>query len=294
MYNNIEYKKPIIVAEVGCNHKGSFDIAKNYIETISKDCDIIKFQKRHNRTLLTQEQYNSHHPNLCNSYGDTYGEHREFLEFDIEQHKQLMKLCEGLNIIYSTSVWDLISAKEIISLNPKLIKIPSASNNNFEMLKYICDNFNGEIHVSTGMTTKEEIENIVNLFENKNRNKDLILYSCVSGYPLMYNQIYLLDIVYLIDKYKNRVKNIGFSGHHIGVFIDIAAYTLGANIIERHITLNKGWKGTDHLSSIEPIELNELKHNLNNTYKALKYKPNILDIEKSQIKKLKYRDKNNG
>ena len=120
------FKKPYIIAEAGCNHKGEMSIARDLIATAALFCkaDAIKFQKRCVRELLTPEQYNAPHPNPANSYGKTYGEHREFLEFTADQHRQLKEWCEEFGITYSTSVWDLTSAKEITALNPKFIKIP--------------------------------------------------------------------------------------------------------------------------------------------------------------------------
>jgi sialic acid synthase len=288
----MNYNKPILIAEAGCNHKGDMQIAKEMIKIAAIFChaDIIKFQKRNNRELLTVEQYNSPHPNPANAYGLSYGEHREFLEFSLEQHKQLMKWCDEFGITYSTSVWDLTSAKEIASLNPSLIKIPSACNNHFEMLAWLCENYHGEIHLSFGMTTHDEEDKIVALFEKYGRNKDLIIYSCTSGYPVPFEDISLLEIVRLKTKFGNRVKNIGFSGHHLGIAIDISAYTLGASVIERHYTLDRTWKGTDHAASLEPDGIRRLKRDLDATYKALTYKNNeILEIEKVQRDKLKYR-----
>ena len=153
------YKKPFVIAEIGCNHKGDIEIAKELIKVAKIFCnaDAVKFQKRNNKELLTEQQYNQPHPNPANAYGETYGLHREYLEFDINQHAELKAYCEEMGIIYSTSVWDLTSAKEISSLHPLFIKIPSACNNNVEMLIWLCQNYKGEIHVSTGMTTKSEI-----------------------------------------------------------------------------------------------------------------------------------------
>lgn len=288
------YKKPTLIAEAGCNHKGDMKIAKELIQIAATYCkaDVIKFQKRNNKELLTEEQYNAPHPNPVNSYGDTYGAHREYLEFDLAQHRQLKAWCEEYGIIYSTSVWDRTSAKEIASLNPKLIKIPSACNNNFEMLDWLCKNYEGEIHLSFGMTTHEEEEEIVNLFEKNHRNKDLVIYSCTSGYPVPFEDVSLLEITRLRDKFGTRVKEIGFSGHHLGIAVDVAAYTLGASTIERHYTLDRTWKGTDHAASLEPEDIKLLKKDLNNVYQALTYKKEeILDIEKVQRDKLKYREK---
>ena len=145
----MKYIEPMVIAEIVCNHKGDLNIAKEMIETaaIYGKVDAVKFQKRCNRELLTPEQYNAPHPDPMNSYGNTYGEHREFLEFTLEQHRELKEYCEQLNIIYSTSVWDLTSAKEIIELDPQFIKIPSACNNHYKMLGWLCENYKGEIHV---------------------------------------------------------------------------------------------------------------------------------------------------
>lgn len=289
MIKNI-YKKPFVIAEIGCNHKGDMEIAKELIKVAKIFCnaDAVKFQKRNNKELLTEQQYNQPHPNPANAYGETYGLHREYLEFDLKQHSELKAYCEEIGIIYSTSVWDLTSAKEITSLHPLFIKIPSACNNNVEMLTWLCQNYKGEIHVSTGMTTKSEIEALVQLFKVQNRNKDLVLYNCTSGYPVPFEDVCLLDINLLLDKYKDQVKQFGFSGHHLGIAVDIAAYTLGANIIERHYTIDRTWKGTDHAASLEPMGLRKLSRDLNAVHKALSYKPqDILPIEQVQRDKLK-------
>jgi len=286
------YNKPFVIAEAGCNHMGQIEIAKNLIETAANFCkvDAIKFQKRCPKELLTPEQYNAPHPNSANSYGITYGAHREFLEFDVDQHARLKKWCEEAGIIYSTSVWDLTSAKEITSLHPRFIKIPSACNTHFEMLQWLCENYEGEFQVSFGMTTKEEEEQVVQLFEKKKRAKDLILYNCTSGYPVMFKDVCLLEITRMKEQYGGRVKGIGFSGHHLGIAVDIAAYTLGAEYIERHFTLDRTWKGTDHAASLEPDGIRKLVRNLNAVHEALTYKSDdILPIERIQRDKLKYR-----
>jgi sialic acid synthase SpsE len=238
---------------------------------------------------LSEEEYNAPHPHPENSYGNTYGEHREFLEFTAEQHAILKEYCEECGVVYSTSVWDLTSAKEIAALEPELIKIPSACNLNKPMLEWLCDNYKGEIHLSFGMTTKEEEEQIVSFFEGKNRAKDLVIYNCTSGYPVPFEDVCLLEINRLRESYESRVKAIGFSGHHLGIAVDVSAYTLGASYIERHYTLDRTWKGTDHAASLEPDGVRKLKRNLEAVYKALKYKnEEILPIEQVQRNKLKY------
>lgn len=281
---------PKIIAEIGCNHKGDMQIAKELIATAALFCkaDVAKFQKRNPRELLSPEQYDAPHPNPANAYGETYGQHREFLEFDLEQHRQLKQWCEDLGIVYSTSVWDLTSAVEITSLEPQLIKIPSACNLKFDMIEYLCKHFPGEIHVSFGMTTHREEEQVVQFFEQQKRAADLVVYSCTSGYPVAFEDICLLEITRLKNAFGRRVKQIGFSGHHLGIAADIAAMTLGAEWIERHFTLDRTWKGTDHAASLEPDGMRKLVRDVRNVHKALAYKKvEILEVEEVQRLKLK-------
>lgn len=286
------YKKPYVIAEAGCNHMGQMDIAHELINTAAIFCkvDAIKFQKRCTKELLTEEQYNAPHPQPENSYGNTYGAHREFLEFTVDQHAQLKEWCEQVGITYSTSVWDLTSAKEIAGLQPEFIKIPSACNTHYNMLQWLCDNYNGEIQISFGMTTYEEEETIVELFEYNGRAKDLVLFNCTSGYPVPFKDVCLLEINRMKERYEGRVKKIGFSGHHLGIAVDTAAYTLGAEVFERHYTLDRTWKGTDHAASLEPDGIRKLVRNLNAVHESLTFKPDeILPIEMFQRNKLKYR-----
>ena len=128
-------EKTKLVAEIGCNHQGNLKTVFKMLNTLKNFCSIkyVKFQKRHSRELLTEEEYNSPHPNPVNSFGKTYGEHREKLEFDIATHKKIMKYCNKIGIIYCTSVWDITSAKEIVKTKCSNIKIPSACNNNLRM-----------------------------------------------------------------------------------------------------------------------------------------------------------------
>lgn len=285
--------KPRVIAEVGCNHKGDLELAKEFVKVAKEfaKADVVKFQKRDVETWVQRypELYNAPHQNKENAYGDTYREHREFLEFDLEQHRILKEYCDEIGITYSTSVWDLKSAQEIVSLDPELIKIPSACNTNLEMLSWLCDNYDGEIHISTGMTTHDEIDKIIDLFVEKGKNKNLVLYNCTSGYPVPAENVCLLEINTLKEKYGDKVKEIAFSGHHLGIAIDVAAYTLGATTIERHFTLDRTWKGTDHAASLEPEGLRKLVRDLNAVHKALNYKEKeILDIEDIQRNKLKW------
>jgi len=287
-----DYKVPKVIAEIGCNHMGQMDIAKELIDlAVQAGVGYVKFQKRNNKELLTEEQYDAVHPVTENSYGDTYGAHREYLEFNVAQNKELKEYCDSVGVVYSTSVWDVISAKEMITFEPEFLKVPSACNNNFDMLKVLRDDFKGQVQLSIGMTTKEEVEEIVKFFEETNQAKSrLLIYSCTSGYPVPAKDVALLEINWLYDNYESRVNEIGFSGHHLGVALDVAAFTLGARWIERHFTKDRTWKGTDHAASLEPQGLQKLVRDLNATYEALHFKDSeILQIEQVQRDKLKNR-----
>jgi len=254
-----------VIAEVGCNHKGDMEIAKELIRVaaVYAKADVVKFQKRNNRELLTESQYNAPHPNPANSYGDTYGAHREYLEFSVEQHRELSEECQRNGIAYSTSVWDVTSAREIASLDPVLIKVPSACNLHFEMLRVLAEEYTGEIHLSLGMTTQEEEERIVAFLTERGRLK---------------------------EKFGPQVKAVAFSGHHLGIAADMAAIALGAQWVERHFTLDRTWKGTDHAASLEPDGLRRLVRDGKAVARSLTYKPQeILEVEIAQREKLKWR-----
>jgi len=281
---------PEIIAEIGCNHKGDMQIAREMIVTAAMYCkaNIVKFQKRCNRELLTPEEYNAPHPNPYNAYGATYGAHREFLEFNLDQHRQLKKWCEEAGVEYSTSVWDITSAREIACIGPRIIKVPSACNLNKELLSFLCEYFPGQIHVSLGMTTRDEEEQIVSFFEQKKRNRDLVIYACTSGYPVSFDEVCLLELPRLRETFGERVGAIGFSGHHLGIAVDSAAVALGAEFIERHFTLDRTWKGTDHAASLEPDGLRKLVRDSKAVWRAMKSKNNgILSVEMEQRNKLK-------
>ena len=280
---------PIIIGEVGCNHMGSLKLAEKLIKVASL-CGVnyVKFQKRDNRYLLA-ENYDQPHPVPENSYGKSYGQHRDFLEFDLEQHLKLINICKQNQIGYSILVWEKKSAQEFCKIQNKLdyIKVPSACNLDFELLDELCKNFKKKIHISLGMTTKKEINIIFNFLKKKKRNKDLVFYHCTSDYPAKFEDLNLLNISSLIKKYKNKIYDVGFSGHHLGIAADISAYTLGANYIERHFTLDRTYKGTDHAASLEPRGLNKLVRDLKAVNLSLGYKFGLLKNEKIQRRKLK-------
>lgn len=279
------------VAEVGCNHQGDINLSFKMIDKLVNFCEVkfVKFQKRNPIELLGKDRYQMPHPVPENSFGKTYGLHREKLEFSIEEHKKIQTYCKKRKIEYMCSAWDLTSLKELIGLKVKHIKIPSACNNNYELISYLFNKFNGFCHISLGMTTLAEEKKIFQLSKKYKKNKKLILYACTSDYPVKHEDICLLEINRLRKNYEKKIHAIGFSGHHQGISADIAAGTLGVKWIERHFTLDRTLKGTDHAASLEPDGARKLKRDLDLLEKSLKFKKkNILDCELAQRKKLKY------
>ncbi len=280
-----------LIAEIGCNHLGEMDVARQLIEAAAcRQMHVAKFQKRDPQTLLSPEQYDAPHSNPEHAYGETYGAHREFLEFDPDQHKQLKSWCEERGIEYGVSVWDVASARSIVELNPRTIKVPSACNLDAELLDFVCEHHDGEIHISLGMTTKAEELSILRVLNAHGRAHDAVLYACTSAYPVPAEDACLLEIQRLISAYGREVRAVGFSGHHLGTALDIAAMTLGATHIERHVTLDRRFKGTDHVASLEPDEIGKLACDLAAVSAALTLKQSeVLPIELPAREKLKTR-----
>lgn len=281
-----------IIAEIGSNHMGDFNFAIKMLDSLAAfpdeyKIDVVKFQKRCPRVILSEEVYNSPHPNLKNAFGETYGLHKEFLEFSVAQHEFFKDYCEKNGFCYSVSVFDMVSAREMVSLKPNMIKLSSANNIDYDLIKYLNDNYDGELHVSLGMTTRNEEEKIVETIRNK---KNTVLYACVSAYPTPDDKLSLLEIKRLKNAYGSTVKAIGFSGHHWGIIQDVAAVALGAEYIERHYTLDRTLKGTDQCFSLEPHDMLQLSKNIRTVSEGLTLKEKeILDVEESVKQRLKYR-----
>jgi N-acetylneuraminate synthase len=185
-------------------------------------------------------------------------------------------------------VWDPTSARQAVELSPHHIKVPSACNLDFRILEHLAAAFAGEIHISLGMTTPEEGEALVRFMERRGAAQRVVLYACTSGYPVPFEQVCLLEITRLKAEYGSRVKAIGFSGHHLGIAVDVAAVTLGASWIERHFTLDRTWKGTDHAASLEPDGFRRLVRDVGAVSRALTARDRpILEVEEAQRRKLK-------
>ena len=277
-----------VVAEAGCNHCGDLNIARQMI-SVAAWCgvDCVKFQKRNVKELLSEKEYNRPYDNF-NSFGATYGEHRDALEFSMPEHYVLQEVCRLNNVGYGCSVWDMTSARQLTKLKPDLMKIPSAKNHDIAMMKWLLDHYDGPIHVSCGMMTLTERERFRALVDEW-RDR-IIVYHCTSAYPVEFKDVYLAEIDRFRQSWSHRA-GLGFSGHHRGIAVDIAAATRGAQWIERHFTLDRTWKGTDHAASLEPDGLRRLVRDLRNVHEASGTKSkDILDCELPNRRKLKGED----
>jgi sialic acid synthase len=274
--------RAFVIAEIGHNHKGSLEIAKELIKA-AKDsgADAVKFQKRNNKELYTEEMFNQpyDHPN---SYGATYGIHREALEFNKKQYLALKKYAEKLKIIFFATPFDLSSVDFLESVGVPCYKMASADLTNTPLQKYVAKT-KKLIFLSTG---GGNFEDIVRAYKNiKKYNNNLAILHCTASYPADVSDMNLNIIKKLKKTFPKNI--IGLSDHENGIDAAPLAYMLGARIFEKHFTLNRSWKGTDQSFSLEPQGLKRLVRNLKRIPHILgSNKKKILRSEKEPIRKM--------
>lgn len=286
-------KKCRVIAEIGGTHLGSLDRAKELARLARiSGVKYLKSQKRNPIESVPEELQNAPHPNPQFSYGETYLEHRQNLELPIEDHDALLRYCEDeLDIYYSLSVWDMTSAQEVIDMNPAFIKVGSPSNQHWDMLKLIFDEYEGtgeeDIHISLGMVTWQERTQIVQFAADQGVDPQrLVWYHCTSEYPCPFDRLYLREVQAIREVIDPR-SSVGFSNHGFGIAADVAAYTLGATWVERHFIDDRTIRHTDAAPSLEPAGIQKLCRDLNAVHKALQAKEQMSEDELAQRKKLK-------
>lgn len=256
--------KCFVIAEIGHNHQGNIDTAKNMIRAAAAaGASAVKLQKRSNRSLFTKDYFERSY-NSENSFGDTYGEHREFLEFDRQQYIELQNYSSELGIIFFATAFDFESADFLEDLNVPAFKIASGDLKNIPLIRYLAS-FGKPLFISTGGGSQEDIDRVVT--ELKPMNVPYCILQCTAGYPPSWDELNLRVISTLCQKYPEQV--IGFSSHDNGIAMSVAAYALGARVIEKHFTLNRTLKGTDHAFSLEPQGLSKLVRDLDRLFLAL-------------------------
>jgi sialic acid synthase SpsE len=244
---SIGHEQPVfVIAEIGLNHNGDPELATQLVRTAAAcGVDAVKFQKRETRALLTREMYDSPY-SAWYSYGDTYGEHREALELSIDELAKLKELAESLGVVFFASAWDLPSVDACEELGIDLYKVASADVTNTPLIERLAATGKPLI-MSTGMSTEDEQAAAVAAV--RVRHDRLVLLHCVSTYPSEFDEINLLTIPWLRERFGCPV---GYSGHERGIAVTAAAVSLGACAVERHFTMDRTMKGPDHAASLEP------------------------------------------
>jgi N-acetylneuraminate synthase len=265
-----------VIAEIGINHNGNMDIAKQLIDVaVVAGCNAVKFQKRTVEKVYGKEYLNS--PRVS-PWGTTQRQQKEGLEFNEKQYDEINEYCKFKSIDWFASAWDVDSQKFLRKYNLIHNKVASAMLTNYELLEEIA-NEGRYTFISTGMSTYEEIDKAVAIF--RERSCPFELMHCNSTYPMKDEDANLLLINKLMEKYNCKV---GYSGHENSTLVSMFAVILGATCIERHITLDKTMYGSDQSASIEPFELCKLVKDIRDAEKILGNGQKILSPDEKIVR----------
>jgi len=253
-----------VIAEIGHNHQGDLEKCKQLFKA-AKDCGAtaVKLQKRDNRTLYTRAMYDKPYEN-DNSFGATYGEHREFLEFGRDQYRELQAYCKEIGVTFFSTAFDIPSADFLADLDMPAFKIASGDLKSTPLLKHVAK-LGKPIILSTGGGTMDDICRAVDAILPY--NTQLAILQCTATYPTEPTDMHLNVIPTLRQQFPDFV--IGLSDHYNGIALAPVAYVLGARILEKHFTLNHTWRGSDHALSLEPIGMSKMVRDLHRTREAL-------------------------
>ena len=276
--------KLYFIAEIGQNHQGDIKIAKQMVDSlVGSGVRAIKTAKRDIDTCLTEKQKQQPYDN-SHSFGKTYYEHRKALELSPEDFQELKWYAEKKGFDFISSFTDKESFLFLNHIHIKQIKIASQRVADFSLLSYVAKRYPFPVYMSSGMSCIDEIEEMVDLFKD---NKKYLM-QCTSVYPTDAKIQHLRVLKTYRKLFKNKVDGFGYSSHYRGIAPDIAAYALGATIIERHFTLDRTWKGTDHALSLEIHQIRKLIKYLNEVAKSLgNSQKTVLPEEMPAIKKLR-------
>ena len=253
-----------IIAEIGHNHQGNLKTAKDIFRAAT-DCgaSAVKLQKRDNRSLFTREMFDKPYDNE-NSFGATYGEHREALEFGKAEYEELLAEAARLKVTFFATALDIASADFLAELNSPAYKISSGDLKNTPLLKHVA-RIGKPMIVSTGGGTLEDVQRAYDTVMPI--NPQLCILQCTAGYPVEFSELDLRVITTYRERFPDVV--IGYSGHDNGIAMPLAAYMLGARVIEKHFTLSRSMKGTDHSFSLEPVGMRKMVRDLQRVTLAL-------------------------
>jgi N-acetylneuraminate synthase/sialic acid synthase len=253
-----------VIAEIGHNHQGSVAKARDlFREAKLAGAHAVKLQKRDNRGLYTKAAFAKPYDNE-NSFGSTYGEHREFLEFGRREYAELKAYACELGVDFFSTAFDLVSADFLQDLGVPAYKIASGDLKSIPLLEHVA-RFGKPMIVSTGGALLEDVQRAYDAIMPI--NPQLAILQCTAGYPAAFEELDLKVIATYRERFPGAV--IGFSSHDNGIAMPVAAYMLGARIVEKHFTLNRTSKGTDHAFSLEPGGLRKMMRDLERTHKAM-------------------------
>ena len=249
--------KAFVIAELGHNHQGDLNTCLNMIRAAAQaGASAVKLQKRSNADLFTPSAYNAPYSSE-NAFGETYGAHRSYLEFGEAEYRACIDEAEKCETILFATAFDIQSADFLQSLDMPAFKIASGDLKSLPLIEYVAK-FKKPVILSTGGGSLEDIDQAVEILE-KSRTEYAIL-QCTAAYPPVYEELNLRVIQTFLDRYPNAV--VGYSGHDSGISMSLVAFVLGARIIEKHFTLNRAMKGTDHAFSLEPTGMRKLVRDL--------------------------------
>ena len=271
-----------VIAEIGHNHQGSLEKARElFREAKLAGAHAVKLQKRDNRGLYTRAAYEKPYDNE-NSFGATYGEHREFLEFGAKEYRELQAYARELGVDFFSTAFDQASADFLAALDVPAYKIASGDIKSVPLLKHVAA-FGKPLVISTGGALIDDVQRAYDAIMPI--NTQLAILQCTAGYPAAFDELDLRVIEQFRQHFPGAV--IGFSSHDNGIAMPLAAFVLGARIVEKHFTLNRAMKGTDHAFSLEPVGLRKMVRDLERTHKAMgNGVKKIYDSEKAPIIKM--------
>jgi sialic acid synthase len=253
-----------VIAEIGHNHQGDVEKAKQLIRAAKEwGVDAVKLQKRSNRTLYTREFYNKPYENEL-SFGRTYGEHREALELDADEYRELQRYAREVGVTLFAAAFDFESAHLLAELDVPAFKFASGDLRNTPLQRYVAA-FGKPMFLSTGGGTMEDIERAVETILPI--NDQLCVLQCTAAYPANVEDLNLTVITTLRERFPDLV--IGLSDHQNGIAMAVVAYMLGARVIEKHFTLDHALKGRDHAFSLMPDGMRRLVRDLHRIPVAL-------------------------
>lgn len=253
-----------VIAEIGHNHQGDLEKCRELFRA-AKDagCNAVKLQKRDNKNLFTKEAFYKAYDNP-NSFGATYGEHREFLEFSWDEYVDLKQYAQELDLDFFATAFDMASADFLAKLDVPAFKIASGDCRSIPLIKHVAS-YGKPVIISTGGATLEDVQRVYEAILPI--NKQLCIMQCTAGYPPDWAELNLN----VIDTFRRAFPEVtvGFSSHDNGIAMAIAAYMLGSRVVEKHFTLNRAMKGTDHAFSLEPIGMKKMIRDLQRLHVAL-------------------------